>query len=327
MKNCVAICSALVLLVCAIMLGGCEDAVVPNDTTEPKEPETITLHLITEYRAGRAGKALSYRTRATYDERGLTQTLIHEDFVIPKQSYHYEYRYNDHGHLLYTSTIENGQEVTKSTPYVYQYNPDGTIASIENFFSEGTCFRFEYDENGRQTKVTTNYFGEEFWDYALCQYDAAGRLVKHTIQIPKTEVTMQAYTLITEFQHDAQGRLTSINGTDLYSCQYDQYGTLNYENGYYYTYSGPDGVVINAHNTYVPTEKYEFDELGRLVRRVRGDNLRGNYVEEWDYQTIEVPIENINMSILFYSRTNDIARMETYYDKIQNYLLPTPRKI
>ena len=179
-----------ILFACSILVG-CNNTTAPNDTTVPHEnpadePDTITLHLITEYRAGRVGEPLSYKTCATYDERGLTQTLIHEDFAIPKQSYHYEYHYNDHGHLIYTSTIENGQEIAKSTPYEYQYNPDGTIASIENYFIEGTCFRFEYDEQGRQTKASTNYFGEEFWDYALCQYDHDGRLEKYTIQIPKT---------------------------------------------------------------------------------------------------------------------------------------------
>ena len=326
MKKTFTISAIVVFLVCAI-LAGCSDTSEPIDVTTPTEkpvekPKTVTLHLITEYRAGRVGEALSYRTRATYDERGLTQTLIHEDFVIPKQSYHYEYHYNDHGHLLYTSTIENGQEIAKSTPYEYQYNPDGTIASIENYFDEGFCFRFEYDEQGRQTKASTNYFGKDFWDYALCQYNADGNLVKYTIQIPKTDINPQAYKVITEFHHDEQGRLTSINGSDSDYCEYDKYGNLIRENNRYYTYSSSDGVITNMQSLNNPEAKYEFDELGRLVRMVRDD-----YVAQWEYQTIEVPIENLNMSILFYSRTNEMAGMEAYYDKIQNHILPRPRSI
>ena len=298
---------------------GCANQADPTITTvtpiAPEEdPKTVTLHLITERISGRIDESPTYRTQATYDERGLATAIIHEDFSIPKQSYHHVYHYNDHGHLLYRATMENGKETPTHTPYEYTYSPDGVLMSIQ--FDANLRREYEYDDQGRVIKVT------QYMDGALngdetCTYNDQGQLERYTFYFPGNEYAPE-YASSYKYSYDEQGRLLGTNGPNRYSCEYDEYGNLIRENDRYYTYSAPDGVIVSLQDTENPTDRYIFDELGRLVR-VERDN---RYIQ-WTYQTIEVPVENLNMAIQFYNRINEWPGMDVYYDKIFNYLIPT----
>ena len=279
-------------------------------------PQTITLHLITERVSGSTDKTPTYRTRAVYDERGLATDIIHEDFAIPKQSYHHVYHYNDHGHLLYRTTLENGEETNKTPAYAYHYNPDGTISSIDGYIAEEGTVVFEYDEQGRLSKATTTYFDGKPWVYALCKYNDAGLLTEFSTSY-LDKPTGATYGRVEKFAYDELGRLKGVEYPTSYSCEYDKYGNVIRENDLYYTYSAPDGVIVSAQDTKNPTCRYIFDELGRLVRFENGD-----WYTQWTYQTIEVPVENLNMAIQFYTRTNEWPGMQCYYNNIMNYLLP-----
>lgn len=301
------------------ILSGCAAPGEPSateGTTPPEEdPKTITLHLITEARSYRDGKPLE-RTQATYDQRGLTQTIIHEDFSIPKQSYHHVYHYNDHGHLLYTSTMENGQEVAKSAPFDYHYNTDGSLSSIDGYY-DNSSVALQYNGQGQLEKVTTTYFDGKLWFHSSCKYNNAGLLEEYHADYKDKLTGAATYSTTNRFQYNDQGRLIGVDYPISYSCEYDEYGNLIRENDRYFTYSAPDGVIIHMQDTQNSATRYFYDELGRLVRMENGD-----YHKEWDYQTIEVPIENKSMAIVFYNSVNEPAGIEYFYDKIINYLLP-----
>ena len=329
-KRAFLLCTAACLL--AAMLFGCAQQSEPTITTlsptvtDPteesvppaEEPKTVTLHLITERVTGNTDGTLSRRTRATYDERGLTTSVLHEDFAIPNQSYHYVYHYNEHGHLLYQTNIENGKETNQTAPYSYNYNPDGTIASIGGYFEGNGSLEFEYDAQGQLLKATTTYYNGTPWPFATCKYNEAGLLSQLTISYMDKSVGA-SYGYKNEFYYDEQGRLIRLDSPSPYIGEYDQYGNLIQENDCYYSYSSPDGVIITAQNTREPEKRYIFDELGRLVR-VEYD---GRYIE-WTFQTIEVPVENLNMSIPSYNRINKWVGIAGFYDNIAKYLLPTP---
>ena len=314
-KRMIAFLAAGILAVST--LTGCTKQSDPTITTavpETEEPKTITLHLITERISGTKGKPVSCRVRATYDERGLTQTLIREDSLNPNLSCHYVYHYNDHGHLLYRATIENGKETSSPPPHEYTYSPEGVLLSIQ--FDANLRREYEYDDQGRVIKVT------QYMDGALngdetCTYNDQGQLERYTNFFPGNEYA-PSYSSGYEYRYDEQGRLIGMDGPNHYSCEYDEYGNLIRENDRYYTYSAPDGVIINLQDTKNPNTRYLYDELGRLVRFEEGE-----YYVQWTYQTIEVPVENLNMSIQFYNSVNEWPGMECYYDKIFNYLIPT----
>ena len=225
---------------------------------------------------GRTTKAVNRAGRAvtmTYDKNGNLLTKTYPNGASETYAYDAKKR-------LVSATSVNGGVTTyeydasdrntaivdalgNRTQFVYDLN---TGALSEVIDANGNSVKYEYDNNGRQTKIILADKSE--W---CTEYDARGRVT----------VQKDAYGAKTVYTYDGADRLTSVTDAldNTYAYTYDETGSLT-------SVTDPNGYVTS----------YEYDRMGRATR-VRNQDMPYNITRKYD------AAGNITDNTVFYNST------------------------
>ncbi len=210
---------------------------------------------------GRTTKAVNRAGRAvtmTYDKNGNLLTKTYPNGASETYTYDAKKR-------LVSATSVNGGVTTyeydasdRNTAIVdalgnrtqFIYDPDTAVLS-EVIDANGNSVKYEYDNNGRQTKIILADGSE--W---CTEYDARGRVT----------VQKDAYGAKTVYTYDGADRLTSVTDAldNTYAYTYDETGSLT-------SVTDPNGYVTS----------YEYDRMGRATR-VRSPGMSYNITRKYD---------------------------------------------
>lgn len=270
------------------------------EVTEVKEPEIITVYLMTKDTIKRGEEGEYYGTIET--------TMEYEYDEYGNQTYWggYEYEYDDIGRVL--------------KKVKYSVNDSG-----ETFKSGET--EYEYDDKGALIKSTGIYYEDEEWAEAFgtthtvyeSEYDDRGNVIKNISKSYKADGSEEIEEDNYEYEYDTEDRI--IKETWIFSTgekavtekQYDENGS---ETKYKYFFINLDGTE-EVMEEYELIYEYEYDDAGNLVKRITYNkeeldkksaedeyDANGNIIrstqyhsEDWidihEYEYVEMQIPNV----------------------------------
>jgi hypothetical protein len=197
-----------------------------------------------------------------------------EEYVLYKETYTKTgavklYEYNDKGHLTrVTHNYPDGR--TEEDLYEYTYNDDGSYSMHQDGYliTEKTS---EYDSNGRLTKETDS------------RYTSVFTYGDNTVECKKTNTDGATVNWYVETL-DEDGRIIkhedfAVNGESFGYILfiYDENGNETAQEKY-----TPEGEKNGGNAVYEWTEEY--DEYGRITRKVKGVPATGGYAREELYE-------------------------------------------
>lgn len=164
----------------------------------------------------------------------------------------------------------------------YEYK----LAYDENHNLESISYSYE-DENAKLHKVAHQY-----------GFDASGRLLTNiTVRDGKSQVTAFTYDSYGNklesgwtYTYSQDGKITAAENTRIGQSEtytYDEDGRLVGKSEMYtdwtYTYDAK-GNLIAMQTSYEWTDRYTYDEAGKLTKRVYGyDGVDPEWIESWEY--------------------------------------------
>lgn len=172
----------------------------------PKTPASNIRYLLVESKQYHFNGDLNISRSYTYDDCGRRLTSLYSSQGNQRR---YTYTYNEHGHMISAhyqeiNTNSSADDFASTTTFTYTYNPDGTIAKMED--SEGYEKKFKYDSEGRVIHISAFKVEHEM------TYNAKGQLteVLYNLWEPNPPVFPSRPTGDgCFFRYDDQGRILS----------------------------------------------------------------------------------------------------------------------
>lgn len=222
--------------------------------------------------------------RYTYDAIGQLTSVTEGNTATSQYEYDsvgnliyaggYIYEYNLNGEL--TSSVDALGNVTE-----YIYNVNGMLQKVKN--ADGTSV--DYDYNEIDELISKKY--DETEDVALYGYDADGN-----------RISMKDIAGTTDYEYDANGRVTAINlfdGKAKVTYTYNEFGEIT-KLGY------PDGTSVS----------YAYDDLGQLVSITNRDGEKTSYKYDANGNVIEIHRPNKTFTTIRYDENDRVENLKNY---------------
>lgn len=288
------------------------EEIAEEEVTEAKEPEMITVYLMTKKTNTDGEEGEHYGdvlliTKYEYDKYGnrTKWTSGYPDSEEDGISEEYKYEYDDTGRVLKRTTYDyDTGEMFKSWEEEYEYDDKGVLIkstaisynddeSIEEDGRTHTVYESEYDDMGNVLKmISTRYMTDDSeeteesgYEY---KYDTEGRIVKQTWIFPTGEKA------VTEKQYDENGSeikykyvFIDLDGTEKVLNEYE----LIYE----YEYDDAGNLVKKiTYNKEEPSKKIAEDEYDANGNTIRSTQYSANgYINIYEYEYVEMQIPNV----------------------------------
>ena len=236
-------------------------------------------HVIRRTEYGQDGEAITSEEKVYDGEQLIEEKLIN---VIENSTETIRTDYNSERQLVKESIIyAESQDPLR----VYQYTPDGKVASIEHFEDGTLDYRetFEYNDQNLLSKKIQIDSDDTIWETETYEYNESDHLTKAILVFNHYNEAEDDQNLgdttITEFQYDAQGQLIrkTYPGDEYHEVfEYDQEGRL-------ITALEKDGQQI------LTKQKLEYNSEGRIAYSEQiefdADEIVNEYSLRYEYSS------------------------------------------